>query len=165
MAKVQQHRGWQMRALIFAMLLALAACTSEPVASIPEAPPPVTEKSTAAIPQECGAIPCANPKPTPPSARRPPLPEAEKSPDTKASNALTDAQVRQRMIMESIALYSGSCPCPYNTKSNGASCGGGSAWSKPGGEDPLCYDSDISDEDVSYRKENKIPKAEEPRVF
>ena len=59
--------------------------------------------------------------------------------------ALTDDQVRERMIQESINAYSGKCPCPYNTMSNGRACGGRSAYSKPGGESPLCHERDITD--------------------
>jgi hypothetical protein len=62
--------------------------------------------------------------------------------------SLTDAQVRQQMIAESIAAYPGHCPCPYNLASNGSHCGKRSAWSKPGGYAPLCYAQDISDEMV-----------------
>ena len=31
------------------------------------------------------------------------------------------------------------CNCPYNRKSNGHRCGATSAWSRPGGAEPLCY--------------------------
>jgi len=30
------------------------------------------------------------------------------------ASAQSDAQIRQRIIRESIAAYPGSCPCPYN---------------------------------------------------
>ncbi len=73
-----------------------------------------------------------------------------------AASDLTDAQVRQRMIQESIASYSGSCPCPYNSARNGSQCGGRSAYSKPGGASPLCYPKDISDAMVQqWRSRNK----------
>ena len=48
------------------------------------------------------------------------------------------------MIKESIANYPGKCPCPYSIKSNGKKCGKRSAYSKPGGYEPLCYVSDIT---------------------
>lgn len=60
-----------------------------------------------------------------------------------AADTLQDA--RMAMIAESIRSYSGSCPCPYNVDRAGRSCGQRSAWSKPGGAEPLCYSSDISD--------------------
>lgn len=48
------------------------------------------------------------------------------------ASAQSDAQIRQKIIKVSIANYSGNCPCPYNTKSNGHRCGGNSAYSRPG---------------------------------
>lgn len=53
------------------------------------------------------------------------------------------ARIKQAMIAESRADYPGRCPCPYDTMRNGASCGGRSAYSRPGGSAPLCYERDI----------------------
>jgi hypothetical protein len=61
-------------------------------------------------------------------------------------DTLSDAQVRQKMIAESIAEYSDRCSCPYNLASNGSHCGKRNAWSKAGGYAPLCYPQDISEE-------------------
>lgn len=58
---------------------------------------------------------------------------------------LSDDEIRQRIIQQSIASYSGSCPCPNNRARNGSRCGKRSAWSKPGGASPLCYPRDVSD--------------------
>ncbi|MDR7192721.1 hypothetical protein J2W68_001437 [Luteimonas terrae] len=64
----------------------------------------------------------------------------------------TDAQVKQAMIEESISRTPGNCPCPYHAASNGSRCGGRSSYSRPGGNAPLCFPSDITDEMVnSYR--------------
>ena len=69
---------------------------------------------------------------------------------------LSDDQVKARLIEESVSAYSGSCPCPYNTMRNGRSCGGRSAWSRPGGESPLCYKKDVTAERVrAWREENE----------
>lgn len=38
--------------------------------------------------------------------------------------AISDAQIKQILIKQSIANYSGNCPCPYNTARNGSRCGG-----------------------------------------
>ncbi len=57
----------------------------------------------------------------------------------------TDDEIRQILINQSIARYSGSCPCPYNTDRGGRRCGGRSAYSRPGGASPLCYPRDVSD--------------------
>ena len=55
----------------------------------------------------------------------------------------TSSKSKQQQIDESIAAYPGSCACPYSRASNGSKCGKRSAWSKPGGYEPLCYESDI----------------------
>ncbi len=55
------------------------------------------------------------------------------------------ARLQRQLVQESIDQYSGPCPCPYNVARNGSSCGRRSAYSRPGGESPLCYPSDVSD--------------------
>lgn len=65
-----------------------------------------------------------------------------------AREALTDAQVRDAIIKESVASYLATghpCACPYNLARNGSQCGGRSAYSRPGGASPLCYPKDVSD--------------------
>jgi len=72
----------------------------------------------------------------------------------QAPAALSVAQVKQKIIAESIAAYPGRCPCPYNAARNGSACGGRSAWSRQGGYAPLCYEREISAEMVSrWRQE------------
>ena len=67
--------------------------------------------------------------------------------------AKSDAQIKQEIINESIANYSGSCPCPYNTDRAGRRCGARSAYSRPGGASPLCYPTDVSQRMVDdYRR-------------
>jgi hypothetical protein len=56
----------------------------------------------------------------------------------------SDADARQAIIRESIASYPGNCPCPYNTDRAGRSCGRRSAYSRPGGYSPICYDTDVT---------------------
>ena len=69
--------------------------------------------------------------------------------------APSDAQIKQILIDESIAAYSGNCPCPYNTARNGSRCGRRSAYTREGGEAPLCYPKDVSAEMVqSYRDQH-----------
>jgi hypothetical protein len=66
---------------------------------------------------------------------------------------VSDADIRQMMIQESIKNYHGNCPCPYNHASNGSICGKRSAYSRPGGASPLCYPDDISKSMVDeYRR-------------
>lgn len=65
----------------------------------------------------------------------------------------SDADVKRAIVEQSIAAYSGNCPCPYNTDRAGRSCGRRSAYSRPGGASPKCYPSDISAAEVSaYRR-------------
>jgi hypothetical protein len=49
----------------------------------------------------------------------------------------------QRQIRQSIAAYSGSCPCPYSFDRAGRRCGARSAYSRPGGGGPTYYPSDV----------------------
>lgn len=55
----------------------------------------------------------------------------------------TDDAIREALISNSIQSYSGRCPCPYSRDRAGRRCGGRSAYSRPGGAEPLCYLSDI----------------------
>lgn len=74
---------------------------------------------------------------------------------TVAQQSMSDAEIRQELIRQSIASYSGSCPCPYSTARNGSRCGGRSAYSRPGGAAPLCYARDVSQAQVeAYRRRN-----------
>ena len=54
------------------------------------------------------------------------------------------ARARQEIISQSIANYSGNCPCPYNRDRANRRCGKRSAWSRPGGRSPICYESDVT---------------------
>jgi len=72
-----------------------------------------------------------------------------------AAPALSDASIKRELMQQSIASYPGSCPCPYNTDRRGYSCGRRSAYSRPGGYAPLCYESDVTDEMITtYRQEH-----------
>lgn len=68
---------------------------------------------------------------------------------------LSDSQVKKTIIKESIASYPGNCPCPYNTASNGSRCGRRSAYSRPGGYSPICYDSDVTKDMIKEWRENQ----------
>jgi len=68
-----------------------------------------------------------------------------------ASNALggdtlTDAEVRARLVAESIRGYPGNCPCPEYRDAAGRRCGARSAHSRAGGRAVLCYPEDVTDE-------------------
>lgn len=63
-----------------------------------------------------------------------------------AEPELTNDQIAEILIQESIRNYFGNCPCPYNLMKNGRRCGNYSAYSKPGGKSPLCYREDVTEE-------------------
>jgi hypothetical protein len=68
--------------------------------------------------------------------------------DARDAPSFTDSQIRQQIIQESVAAYLATghpCACPYNSARNGSSCGGRSAYSRPGGAARLCYPPDVTD--------------------
>ncbi|AXE32750.1 hypothetical protein DK842_18075 [Chromobacterium phragmitis] len=67
---------------------------------------------------------------------------------------MSDQQIKRAIIKESIESYYGNCPCPYNTARNGSSCGRRSAYSRPGGEAPICYEKDVTKEMVKEYREH-----------
>ena len=71
----------------------------------------------------------------------------------KQRRSLSDAQIRDILIKQSIAEYPGNCPCPYNRASNGSRCGRRSAYNREGGAQPLCYPKDVSAETVREYRE------------
>ena len=75
------------------------------------------------------------------------------------ADALTDKQIREQIIRQSISGYPGNCPCPYSTDRAGRRCGGRSAYNRAGGYSPVCFESDISDAHVSeYRQRHKLER-------
>ena len=69
-----------------------------------------------------------------------------------AGEPLSDAQVREAIIRESVAAYLATghpCAYPCNAARNGSSCGRRSAYTRPGGASPLCYPKDVSDDMVA----------------
>jgi len=71
-----------------------------------------------------------------------------------AKGTVSDAQVKQAIIDESIAAYPGTCACPFNSARNGSSCGGRSAWSKAGGYSPICYKKEVTEDMVKQWRES-----------
>ena len=63
-----------------------------------------------------------------------------------AGAATSDADIKQAIIRASIASYPSVCACPYSIMRNGRACGGRSAYSKPGGYAPICYEADVTPE-------------------
>lgn len=55
----------------------------------------------------------------------------------------SDAEVVKEIIEGSISNFRGNCPCPYSKDRAGRRCNARSAYSRPGGEVPICFESDI----------------------
>ena len=75
-------------------------------------------------------------------------------------------KIVQEIIYNSISSYDGKCACPYQRTSNGSRCGKRSAYSKPGGYEPLCFPEDITEDIVNAfinsAKTDKNPAARVP---
>jgi len=70
--------------------------------------------------------------------------------------AKTNVEIRQEIIKQSIASYKDSCPCPYSADGTGRMCGWWSAYDKPGGASPLCFQKDVTTKMViDYRKRTR----------
>src|SRR5687768_14554353 len=109
--------------LVIALSAILTAC-----ASFAPAPPPADTYQLTAIgsPPDTSGVQVAVLDPIDPSA-------------AQLSTSLSAGQAPSQRGAVGTALRSarvGSCDCPYDRKSNGAMCGAGSAWSKPGGKSP-----------------------------
>lgn len=67
----------------------------------------------------------------------------------------TDDHIAKAIIQQSIDEYDGACACPFSVMSNGRSCGKRSAYSRPGGESPICFKSDVTKEMIAeWKAEN-----------
>ncbi|HKR25584.1 MAG TPA: hypothetical protein VJS15_10015 [Allosphingosinicella sp.] len=73
-----------------------------------------------------------------------------------AAYAQSDAEVKQRIIRDSIAAYPGPCACPYSVDRAGRSCGRRSAYSRPGGYAPICYPADVTRDQIeAWRRDHR----------
>lgn len=63
-----------------------------------------------------------------------------------------DEDIKLKIIFQSIKSYDGPCPCPYSLKRNGNECGNISAYKRPGGAEPICYETDISEKMIENYK-------------
>jgi hypothetical protein len=70
---------------------------------------------------------------------------------------MSDDDIREAVIAESIASYPGNCPCPFNTDRAGRRCGGRSAHSRAGGNSPICYPGEVTPEQIrAYRARHGV---------
>ncbi|MEP0232251.1 MULTISPECIES: SH3 domain-containing protein [Alphaproteobacteria] len=78
--------------------------------------------------------------------------ERKKTPafQISASNTkLSDEAIAKKIIARSLSHYPSSCPCPYNRDRGGRKCSKRSAYSRPGGYSPICYESDVTDKMIA----------------
>ena len=64
--------------------------------------------------------------------------------ENRHKSVKSDAEIKREIIRQSLASYTGNCPCPYNSDRAGRSCGRRSAYSRPGGASPVCYEQDVT---------------------
>jgi hypothetical protein len=160
-----QHYGlWQnLLGRISAFLIgsvafgAIAPPTTQPPQAIQpapiqsaRAPSPLPSPSIAASPSITPS-PFISPSPLEPSVAPSPLEQSpvvkqtltpEPSPatqDFKAQESPAPAVDPDTPVRDPV---SGSCDCPYDTDKRGNSCGRRSAYSRPGGRSPICYERD-----------------------
>ena len=57
---------------------------------------------------------------------------------------MSDEEIRKILIEESLASYSGPCPCPYSYAPNRSQCAGASAYSMLKAPYLLCYAADVT---------------------
>ena len=70
---------------------------------------------------------------------------------------VTDAQVRQQIIRQSIQSHGSYCVCPYQVRDRKKKtlCGRRSLYNRQGGYPPQCYAHDVTDDDVAaWRNEH-----------
>jgi hypothetical protein len=76
-----------------------------------------------------------------------------------SESGLSDAWIRKIIVWRNRAAYHrhhGSCACPYDQDKIGHRCGGRSAFSVPGGQEPYCYPIKVPDWEVDAYKRASI---------
>ena len=90
----------------------------------------------------------SGPSPTPPDNKR------------NAEAALTAAAIAAIIIQASRDQYHATgrpCACPDDLMRNGRACGGNSAYSRPGGTEPLCYPTDVTATMIEQYRQKMAP--------
>jgi hypothetical protein len=133
----------------------------QPAPSAPLAPVTTPADRTLATASQLQAVPSGDRA----TASLAPVPAPADKPKTAQENgkAARDAvAIAALIIQESRQSYYASghpCACPDDVTRSGRRCGGNSAYSRPGGAAPLCYDSDVSAEMIARYRANAAPKA------
>jgi hypothetical protein len=115
-----------------------ASADFEPVAIGGPPPPAPPAPSTPPIATTRALPPPTQPQPSAKQQEKP----LEKAEPPRGSQ-LTDLAIAALIVKASRASYSGNCACPDNTDRAGRRCGARSAYSRPGGSSPMCYERDV----------------------
>ncbi len=78
----------------------------------------------------------------------------------KVETALSAAAIAAIIVHASRDQYHATgrpCACPDDTARNGSSCGGRSAYSRPGGAEPLCYPTDVTPTMIEQYRQKMAP--------
>jgi hypothetical protein len=80
-------------------------------------------------------------------------------PAVSFAQSLADQQIADWIIQESRAAYYATghpCACPDDLARNGSLCGGRSAYSRPGGAEPMCFPKDVTKTEIdTYRAQHR----------
>ncbi len=113
-----------------------ATITPTPTFTPTQQPTPTIERTSTPT-QE--VIETSEPERTPEIIETP-IPKRTIEPSTTANESTPQPQANPNAPIR--AGFSGSCECPYDTDRRGRSCGARSAYSRPGGSQPVCYVGD-----------------------
>jgi hypothetical protein len=127
-------------------------------AAVVIAPPSDLSKpvALAAAQVDAPASPPMAKSPSPANRPAEPIKPAQPEVKHKADVVLTAAAIAAIIIRASRDQYHATgrpCACPDDLMRNGRTCGGRSAYTRPGGAAPLCYPTDVSEAMIeAYRK-------------
>lgn len=79
----------------------------------------------------------------------------------RTTEILTVAAIAALIVEESRRLYHARgrpCACPDDLMRNGRTCGGRSAYSRPGGAAPLCYPTDVTEQMIKDFRTQRLAR-------
>jgi hypothetical protein len=129
-----------MRWAVILLCVVVSACTQRQEVLVSGTPAPITAPANAPPAPSVYSAPRVQQAPALAESARP----AKPSTSSSRQDGPTDRAIAQVIVTSSRSSYSGSCPCPDNVDRAGRRCGGRSAYSRPGGHAPLCYESDVN---------------------
>lgn len=144
-------RGWNIggRILLFILIPSIFPSPSQQQTNqtvIDSEPPTITkpaniETESPIFTPTAKPAPTLEPTPTPVEPGITPAPEIVSTPEPEPPQNIPELDTTPAPNPNAAvrASVSGSCDCPYDTDKRGRSCGKRSAYSRPGGRNPVCY--------------------------